>query len=388
MTIIVKHHDPTDLVITVGYLEVTDDYKPLSLGSFTEEKVIWNKEASDKGDGINKTFNFEDLVFKSLKAPSKNQIVWGIEIEDHGTRHLNPVSENMMEDEFQDRGNYLAGFYVTVENITYRSFHHPFFDDGSKVRAELYGTEEAIVKDGTRSTIYSRVLGVISIGNFDNAKDLNPQQGYDSWAFINIFIDLANQGKMSHYDIFYEIDGWDEDHTRGPTHSYLYYIDVSFFLNTLDVYTDGNSRVVVLISSHGTKPPYTPSFWVCNTYVWLFWIFNHYPDSTLASYMKGMTEEGTKVWLWAHTCYSARMTKLKDSYYHKYKLLCFVYTKEAAVPCRYVEYDEFYMQIWAYGVYNVEIMFDDIRARFVGAHPGKDMERWDNLYGMFYLGRY
>jgi len=135
-------------------------------------------------------------------------------------------------------------------------------DDGCKVSAKIYGAKaEETIEEGNRAIIFSRVLCVSSIGNFHWEiifPDLNPQLAIDSIYLIERFRDLSASGYLLWYDEFYIIDGDDPEDPNDDyfkTNKKIYTTTVTNLLNNVDTCTNGYSRVVVLMSSHGQSNP-------------------------------------------------------------------------------------------------------------------------------------
>jgi len=336
-------------------------------------------------DGIYKTWDLTELEFEKILRTDFS-IVWTLVVEDTGTRHL---KENLTEEEQAETGNFIKNFYITINGDTYRSYQHPFVDDGCKVSAKIYGTKaEKNFKEGIRGITFSRVLGVVSIGGFKHNPGLNPHMFHDSVRFIEQFRYHANNvSSFPIYDEFWVID-YDDDYTDEDdwrTHSCIYKSTVTSLLNNIDTCTDGNSRVVLLIGSHGIAWPITPGFLVFDS--WAGGIVGGYYHNTLANKIDDITSEGTKVFYWAGSCYSKRMrSELRASEHHNNHLIDYVYTKKRYCGARNYEFRGFFDDgINDSHITRVESLFPYARDAFLDGHPNDDMEMWDDLSGSFYL---
>jgi hypothetical protein len=379
VTIDIIHHDPQDLIVTIGYLKATNGITTISRENYVETRTVWNKEKSEVEDGIYKTWKLNDLGFKNILKPDFN-IIWFIEIEDVGIRHL---KENLTKKEQDETGNFIKLFYLTINGLTYRSYQHPFIDDGCTVRAEIYGSiAEENLEGGTRAITFSRVLCVSSIGEFVHYSDLNPQQAIDSINLIMRFRDLAADNYINWYDEFFIIDGddpeeeWDDDF---KTHSKIYVSTVTSLLNNIDACTDDSSRIVCMLTSHGKSSPTA----MCTYDTW--WGWGVYTPSMLASELEDMTNEGTDIFCWAKFCYSYKFTALKESSYHHNHLISWVYEKYSSTGSKLVEYRVFEERVRYYGEEQIEVIFTEVASAFHAVHSEHEMKQWDYKSGSFWL---
>ncbi|MHA1966489.1 MAG: hypothetical protein ACW964_01680, partial [Candidatus Hodarchaeales archaeon] len=376
ITIDIKHHKPQDLIISVGYSELGKDFSPINpLIEYTESKIIWNRENSEKTGGIEKTYNLKELDLKTIKIPSKGKILWFIEIIDKGTKHQKEV---LSEDEKAETCNYIAGFYGTFNNVTYQSFQHPFLDDGNTVRSEIYGTEKEQIQMDAKSTIRPRALGVVCVSFFANGdvEDLNPGNGYDASAFIWDFYMLTWDDIIEPYHYYYTID--DGQH---KTHNRIYTSTVDSLFATLDSVTDGNSEVIMLISSHGKNFP--NYFYVYDTNIFWFQPWR-YTAEKIAKRIDKITEEGTDFFLWTHCCKSSDWYELSTPAWHNYHLIWYGYRHSAYHDARNIEYAAFENAIRNYNKKKVEDLFDYADDAFY-AEWGSLMFLGDYLTGYFYI---
>jgi len=387
ITIDIKHHNPKDLTITVGYLEITKGYIPLTSTPPTESKIIWDKEDSPISDGIRRSYNLGIFGFESIKKLTKDQIIWIIEIQDLGTRHL---KENLTEEEQMETGNYLVGFFLTINNLTYRSFHHPFIDDGVKVRAEIYEIEEMIVKDSTILMSWPRVLGVIGVSKFAyTSQQLNVQ---DANTMITEFTLLAIENEIEPYDMIWVIDSG-----MYQTNDRIYISTVDSLFESIDYMTNGYSNVVLFTSSHGDVVNILgithPYMWVYNTrkHWWIFPPSNPYYSLRIADYLEGMTEEGTDIFTWLGHCRSAAanwmfQNVVIDTGWH---LIFYAYYPNAYTDKSFKEMQSFFYSIRSQQPNpSIEDMFTPVSNRFHYYHPNDYMYLWDyfDYYGgEFYL---
>lgn len=195
--------------------------------------------------------------------------MWFVDIEDHGKAVYEPDENgNRSEKAIEESINYLVGFNVTINGITYTCRQHPLFDDGGIAHGEIYGLKEEIIIDDMRTLgDYDNALVVIGVSKFYAAQNV-PNMAYDAWTFFDTITNLAYDIEFfPYYTSFIAIDRSWGDHSA--THSRIYTTTVTTQFNLADSHIDGNDQTIAFISSHGsTGLGLIPLFYVYDTWWW------------------------------------------------------------------------------------------------------------------------
>jgi len=234
-----------------------------------------------------------------------------------------------------------------------------------------------ILSDGSRFHDLAGAIGIIGVSEFLHINDL-PDAAIDASSFIDMMLDLEEDGFLLEYEFYWAIDGTE----RWTTHNHIYKETTEAVLNELDINTDGDDRVIILIRSHGANTLTVGRVCVYDTLPYIF--SPAVTEVNLGGYIDGMTSEGTRVFFWMGFCQGAHFEYLWNDYIHNNRAHYWGYDPEGSGSMTGSLREFYYFD-------NISIRIQkktDIAQMFpiVKEGGGENMFEKDYLAGSLYLG--